>query len=177
LSKRSNFDKIPRDFYPTFDTNATPPSFIREIRGKRYAEPCCGQGDLVELLYDAAICKWESDIEDRGLGFLFDAMCLTKNELWKCDLIITNPPYTRKVILPMIDHFISLKPTWLLLPADWMHNKYFGPYMDKCSKVISVGRLKWFKDSLHSSTDNYCWYYWKHKASSDTDTVFIGRKG
>ena len=72
MGKRSNFDKIHRDFYPTFDTNAVPPSFISEIRGKRYAEPCCGQGDLVELLCDAAICKWESDIEDRGCGYLFE---------------------------------------------------------------------------------------------------------
>jgi len=35
--------------------------------------------------------------------------------------------------------------------------------------------LKWFKDSPHSSTDNYCWYNWKYKATSDVDTVFIGR--
>ena len=105
----------------------------------------------------------------------WDAMCLSKHELARCDLIIGNPPYTKSVLLPMIDHFISLKPTWLLLPADLMHNVYFAPYMENCSKVVSVGRLKWFKDSKHTSTDNFCWYFWRQGGSDEVDTRFIGR--
>ena len=175
MSKRSSFDKIPRDFYATVDPKAVPQAFIGEVRGKTYAEPCCGAGDLVDLLMDVSVCRWESDIEDRGAGKLWDAMCLSKQELARCDLIITNPPYTKDVLLPMIDHFISLKPTWLLLPADMMHNLYFRDYMKKCSKVISVGRLKWFKESKHTSTDNFMWAYWKYKATDDTTTKFVGR--
>ena len=175
MSKRSSFEKIPRDFYPTTDPNVLVPEFIRSIRGRRYAEPCCGEGDLTELLTEVSICKWESDIENRGAGKVWDAMCLSKHELEKCDLIITNPPFTKSVLLPLIDHFTTLKPTWLLLPSDMMHNKYFGSYMDKCSKVVSIGRVKWFKDSKATSTDNFCWYFWQHKATADTETFFYGR--
>jgi len=152
VSKRSDFDKIPRDYYPTTDPKSIPPKFIEFIRGKTYAEPCCGEGDLVDLLMDISICRWESDIEDRGAGKVWDAMCLSKHELEKCDLIITNPPYTKSVLLPMIDHFISLKPTWLLLPSDLMHNIYFAPYMKRCSKVVSVGRLFWFRSEWVTKT-------------------------
>jgi hypothetical protein len=102
-------------------------------------------------------------------------MCLSKHELQNCDLLVTNPPFSRDVLLPMIDHFITLKPTWLLLPADYMHNKYFSPYVAKCSKVVSVGRLKWFKDSKHTSTDNFCWYFWQKGAKEDAQTTFYGR--
>lgn len=177
MSKRSSFDKIPRDYYPTTDPKAVPQAFIDEVRGKTYAEPCCGAGDLVDLLMEVAVCRWESDIESRGAGKLWDAMCLSKQELARCDLIISNPPYTKGVLLPMIDHFISLKPTWLLLPADMMHNLYFGDYIKRCSKVISVGRICWFprEGKRVASTDNYAWYYWKYKATDDTTTEFVGR--
>jgi len=175
MSKRSSFDKIPRDYYPTTDPNALPPKFIEFIRGKTYAEPCCGEGDLVELLMDVAVCRWESDVEYRGCGKIWDAMYLSKHELQKCDLIVTNPPFSRDVLLPMIDHFTTLKPTWLLLPAGYMNNKYFGPYMRKCSKVVSIGRIKWFKDSRHTSTDDFCWYFWQQGAKEDAQTIFIGR--
>jgi len=144
MSKRSNMEKIPRDLYETIDPNSVPSVFLDRVRGSRYAEPCCGSGQLADRLGDAAVCKWASDIHPLGYGIKWDAMCLSKHELARCDLIITNPPYTKDVLLPMIDHFVRLKPTWLLLPADLMHNKYFRPYMRMCNEVISVGRLYWF---------------------------------
>jgi len=184
VSKRSSFDKIPRDYYPTTDPKALPPKFLEFIKGKTYAEPNCGSGELINLIGDTARCMWASDIEPlaqsastEGLLGKFtrwDAMCLSKHELARCDLIIGNPPYTKSVLLPMIDHFVSLKPTWLLLPADYMHNKYFSPYMARCSKVVSAGRLKWFKDSKHTSTDNFMWANWE-KDASETKTIFYGR--
>lgn len=175
MGKRSNFEKIPRDFYGTTDPKAIPEKFMRLVRGKTFAEPCCGAGDLTELLVDIATCKWESDIEDRGAGKVRDAMSLTKEDLRQCDVIITNPPFTKSVLLPMIDHFMSIKPTWLLLPADMMHNVYFKEYVDKCTRIVSVGRLKWFKDSAHSSTDNYAWYFWPMHGGRNYQTVFYGR--
>jgi len=174
VSKRSSFDKIPRDFYPTTDPKAIPPKLVKFIRGKTYAEPCYGEGDLENLLVEVATCRWRSDIRETGCCKLWDAMCLSEHEIDRCDMILTNPPFSRDVLLPMIDHFISLRPTWLLLPADMAHNRYFSPYMEKCSRVVSVGRLKWFKDSKHTSTDNFMWAFWPHKAEP-TDTVFMTR--
>ena len=176
ISKRSNFAKIERDWYPTTDPKAIPPKLVEFIRGKSYAEPCYGEGDLEDLLMDVATCRWRSDIRETvGCSKVVDAMCLSKEDIARCDYIITNPPFSRDVLLPLIDHFVSLKPTWLLLPADYMHNVYFGEYMAKCRRVISVGRLKWFKDSKHTSTDNFAWYFWVKGATTDTRTEFYGR--
>lgn len=174
MSKRSSFEKIPKDFYATTDPKAIPPNFVECVRGKRYAEPCYGEGDLEDLLMDVAVCRWRSDIRDTGNCKLWDAMCLSEHELGHCDVIITNPPFSRDLLLPMIDHFISLKPTWLLLPADMMHNRYFSGYMKSCSRVISVGRIKWFKDSKHTSTDNFAWFYWP-QGGAPTGTIFFTR--
>lgn len=174
MSKRSDFIKIDKDFYPTTDPKAVEP-LVGPIRGKTYAEPCYGNGDLEELLMDVATCKWRSDIRKTvDSSVVKSALDVTATDLKDCDLIVTNPPFTRSVLLPMLDHFISLKPTWLLLPSDLMHNTYFGPHMRSCARVISIGRLKWFKDSKHTSTDNFCWYFWP-KGSTHTDTVFRGR--
>lgn len=176
MSKRSDFEKVPRDFYPTIDPKAIPTKLVYFIRGKTYAEPCYGNGDLEDLLMDVAICNWRSDIRETvGSSKVMDALCLSKEDIARCDYILTNPPFSKGVLLPLIDHFVSLKPTWLLLPADYMHNVYFGPYMQRCSRVISVGRLKWFKDSKHTSTDNFVWMFWKKDATTDTRTEFYGR--
>lgn len=178
MSKRSDFEKVPKDFYPTTDPKAVPTKLVEFIRGKNYASPCYGEGDLEDLLMDVATCRWRSDIRETvGSSRVMDALCLSKEDVARCDIILDNPPFSRDVLLPLIDHFTSLKPTWLLLPADYMHNVYFGEYVAKCSRIISVGRLKWFKDSKHTSTDNFAWYFWVKGATTDTRTEFYGRGG
>jgi hypothetical protein len=176
MSKRSNFVKVERDYYPTTDPKVKVPEFINSIKGKTYAEPCYGHGDLENLIINVASLRYKSDIRATNLTCkVQDAMALTKEQLKDCDLIITNPPFTKSVLLPMIDKFISLKPTWLLLPADYMHNQYFRPYMNLCTKVVSIGRICWFptdEGKRVASTDNFAWYFWPKKATGDSDTLF-----
>ena len=175
MGKYSDFERVEKDFYPTIDPNAISQSFIEAIRGKSYAEPCYGDGDLEDLLMEIAVCRWRSDIRKTvGSSVVMDAMAMTKNEVKNCDLIITNPPYTRNALLPMIDHFISLRPTWLLLPADTMHNKYFSRYIDLSSKIYPVGRLYWNENKVRGK-NNFCWYYWPQYGANDYPTEFIGR--
>lgn len=175
MGKRSDFSKVEKDYYPTTDPRAVEP-LVPFIRGKTYAEPCYGDGDLEDLLMDVAICKWRSDVRETvGSSKVLDAMSLTKGDLEGIDLIVTNPPFTKTVLMPMLAHFITLKPTWLLLPADYAHNVYFGDAMRKCAKMVSVGRLKWIKDSKHTSVDNFCWYFWPQH-STHQQTIFVGRQ-
>lgn len=175
MGKRSDFPKVEKDYYPTTDPRAVEP-LVPFIRGKTYAEPCYGNGDLEDLLMDVAICKWRSDVRETvGSSKVLDAMSLTKGDLEGIDLIVTNPPFTKTVLMPMLAHFITLKPTWLLLPADYAHNVYFGDAMRKCAKMVSVGRLKWIKDSKHTSVDNFCWYFWPQH-STHQQTIFVGRQ-
>lgn len=175
MSKRSDFPKVEKDYYPTTDPRAVEP-LVPFIRGKTYAEPCYGNGDLEDLLMDVAICKWRSDARETvGSSKVLDAMSLTKSDLEGIDLIVTNPPFTKTVLMPMLAHFITLKPTWLLLPADYAHNVYFGDAMRKCAKMVSVGRLKWIKNSKYTSVDNFCWYFWPQH-STHQQTIFVGRQ-
>jgi hypothetical protein len=176
MSKRSDFKKVPKDFYPTTDKKVLVDVFLRDIQGKTYAEPCWGEGDLEDLLRGNR-CLWRSDLRDTSpMSKQMDGLKVTPYDVRDCDLIVTNPPFSKDVLLPLIDHWITLKPTWLLLPADLMHNKYFGPYMEKCAKVVSIGRICWFpaEGKRVASTDNFCWYFWE-KDAKETTTVFVGK--
>lgn len=187
MGKRSDYPRWhSKDFWGTLDERAINEAFIKEVRGKQYAEPCCGAGDLVDLLVEVAVCKWESDIEWRGAGREKDALSITKDDLAGLDLIITNPPFTWEMLKPLLDHLPTLKPTWLLLPADSLHTKRMGPYMAKCEKVVSIGRLKWFRDNdprlwdenaqvfkkNTDPTDNFVWCLFTDK---QCNTTFVGR--
>ena len=92
------------------------------------------------------------------------------------DHIITNPPWDRKILHPMIEHFASMRPTWLLFDADWMHTKQSTPYMDYCQKIVSVGRVKWIPDSKMTGKDNCAWYLFDQDPTlAHEATKFYGR--
>lgn len=148
MGKRSSYEKIPKDFYATIDPKAIPPNLVKYIKGKTYAEPCYGNGDLEGLVRPyGAYCGWRSDIRDVENAYQLDGLVITGQDLEKCDIILTNPPYTKDILLPLIEHWTKLKPTWLLLPATFMHVKYASPYMAKCSNIISIGRLYFFENT------------------------------
>jgi len=62
MGKRSNFERIPRDFYPTPLAAVSP--LIPHLRGVRtFAEPCCGDGALVRHLESYGLrCVYAGDI-------------------------------------------------------------------------------------------------------------------
>jgi hypothetical protein len=72
--------------------------------------------------------------------------------------IITNPPWDRKILHPMITLFSALRPTWLLFDADWMHTKQSTEFQPYLRKIVSVGRVKWIPDSKMTGKDNCAWY-------------------
>jgi hypothetical protein len=176
MGKRSNLEVTdrPRDFWGTVDPDAMVPMFIERVRGKTYAEPCYGVGDLEDMLMEVAICKWRSDIRETvGCSKVLDALDITKEDLQGIDLIITNPPFKWEWLEPLLKHLPSLKPTWLLLSADFMHNKRSQPYMLHCSEIVSVRRLYW-QDNRVKGKDNYCWYLFHDKPQYNTK--FWGRE-
>ena len=174
MGKRSEgFERRDKDFYGTCDPAAIPDSFVRFIRGKRYVEPCYGDGDLEKLLEDHATCVWASDIRPNDY-LTCDALDIFPEDIKSADCIITNPPYDWKILQPLLDHFLSLgKPTWLLLPADMMHNIRMGPYMKQCDTIVSVGRLYWMENKV-KGVDNYAWFKFDHHGQH-FGTEFIGR--
>lgn len=136
-------------------------------------EPCAGKGDLVHGIMSNAPqmnCVAKSDIEPRSPHIKKqDALHAVAN----CDMIITNPPWTRKLLHPMIDHFARLAPTWLLFDADWMHTVQAEPYLPFCRRIVSVGRVSWMENGI-SGKDNCAWYLFD-RTGPLTETIFNGR--
>ena len=172
MGKRSDFERKPRDFYPT-PREAIEPLIPHLPETGLFAEPCAGDGRLIDCVEELSNlhCYLAVDIEPRrddiGEG---DALTVDVNG---CDLIITNPPWDRKILHPMIEHLSKQKPTWLLFDADWMHTKQSRPYLLALHKIISVGRIKWFGDT--TGKDNCAWYLFDAQTPSIMGTTFYGR--
>ena len=171
MGKRSNFERKPRDFYPT-PFKAVEPLVLHLPNGFTFAEPCAGDGALVlHLELGGGRCMWSSDIEPQQYNIeTMDYSQVGEQELLGSDYIITNPPWDRKILHPMIDHFSTLRPTWLLFDADWAHIKKSAPYIKKCAKIVSVGRISWFGNM--TGKDNCAWYLFYN---DNVDTKFYGR--
>lgn len=168
---KQNFVRKERDYYGTIDPDATKP-LIPFIRGLRVAEPCAGNGDLSMLLEPDCRVVWESDLDPQNKHILQkNAIFLHSGDLQDCDAIVTNPPFSWKLLQPLLDHLPTLLPTWLLLPADVAYNKRMGPYMKCCKSIVPVGRLYWI-DNKVKGVDNYAWFEFVDK---EVETKFYGR--
>ncbi len=172
MGKRSDFERKPRDFYPT-PFAAVEPLITHLPQGFQFAEPCAGDGQLCRHLeYFGGTCMWASDIEPQAEGIhtsSYDKLGL--EELIETEYIITNPPRDRKILHPMIEFFAPKFPTWLLFDADWPHTKQSKNYISMCSKIVSVGRIKWFGNM--TGKDNCAWYLFDEK--NNEPTKFYGR--
>lgn len=171
------YEKRPRDFYPT-PFKAVEPLKGFLSTGLTFCEPCAGDGALVkhiESLFQAE-CFLPVDIEPQADWIIKgDAIDLNEEAVQYCDLIITNPPFTWSVLKPLMEKWISLRPTVLLLPADFMHNIRFSPFLKTCWFIKSIGRVKWIEDSKSGGVENYAWYMFDKDMSPYDTTTFYGR--
>lgn len=147
MGKRSSFERNERDYYPTPYEGVIPLKPF--VRGLNYIEPCVGQGHLVKHLLDISNCVYGFDIEVNALKYKLDR---------QADCFITNPPWDRIILHSIIENLSSQLDTWLLFDADWMHTRQSSELIRKCSKIVSVGRLKWIEGTNHTGKDNCCWY-------------------
>ncbi len=101
------------------------------------------------------------DIEPRREDiWKLDATTHIVGSIWhdQFDCFITNPPWKREILHPMIINLSDQKPTWLLFDADWKHTGQAAPFMSRCRKIVSVGRVKWIPGSKMTGKDNAAWY-------------------
>lgn len=182
MGKRSDYVRKPRDYYPT-PKAAVVPLISHLPTSFTYAEPCAGDGRLVNHIKELngnSNCIWSSDIEPQHDSVsTLDALTLSEAQVRDCDFIITNPPWERSkasgyLLHAMIEHFSSLRPTWLLFDADWVHTLQSSDLVkSRLCKIVSIGRVKWIEDSAGTGKDNCCWYLFdKNKIDP---TQFFGR--
>ena len=175
MAKRSNYEKKPRDAY------FTPRAAVEPLKGLlppiTFCEPCAGDGRLanhIEEVIPESLCIYALDIEPQADWILQgDALSMSGESVEHCQMIITNPPFTWSLLKPMMDLWISLRPTLLLLPADMMHNKRFSSYLEKCVWVKSIGRVKWIEGSKMGGMENYIWALFNKEHKGITE--FYGR--
>jgi len=170
MGKRSDFPRRKADDYATPLKGVTP--VIPHLRAEgivTFVEPCAGAGNLVaHLCRFGFLCAFARDLRDG-----FDALTCDPNTFQGADAVVTNPPWTRAALHPMIERFSDILPTWLLFDADWAHTKQAAPYLDYCSHIVSVGRLKWIPDTKHQAKDSCAWHRFDRRHSGGPH--FIGR--
>lgn len=178
MGKRSSFTRRRQDAYDTPASAVLPlVPFLRS--NQSFCEPCAGTSALSVALEKKGpvgfSCAQEWDLEPRSRMIpQKDALDLAEADLNGADLIITNPPWTRSILHPMIEHFSAMKPTWLLFDADWVHTKQAAPYMAHLRKIVSVGRVSWMQNGV-SGKDNCAWYLFDQTGQFTGQTQFFGR--
>lgn len=175
MGKRSDFERVDRDFYPT----PAPPvhdlaPYLSDVRG--YVEPCAGDGQLIVHMESLGHqCTFAADLSPvgsmYGIAVEMDALDLTEHHCIAATHIITNPPWPAKFgrgepTLGLIRHWSKLRPTWLLLAADFAHNGYAAEVLAYCDLIVPVGRVKWIEDSRFTGKDNAAWYRFDQRTYS-----------
>ena len=106
MGKRSEFRRRPRDFYPT-PYAAVIPLLPHLGPFSTYAEPCAGDGAIIRHLASYCRCVSASDINPQASDILkADALTIRAPV---ADCFITNPPWDRKIVHPLIDHLRQLE--------------------------------------------------------------------
>lgn len=167
MGKRSDFARRPHDAYET-PASAVPPLLPHlQLAGVKYfAEPCAGRGHLICHLESAGlICLYASELQTGlvdplagGIVQGVDALTTSARSYSSAQAIITNPPWTREILHPLIWHLGAILPTWLLFDADWVHTKQASPLVRHCSHIVAIGRVKWIAGSKNSGKDNAAWH-------------------
>lgn len=158
MGKRSDFKTRKHDKYPT------PEEAMRFVLpylkpGTAFCEPCAGDGRMVGYLLNAGLrctSAWDTHPRHKMVKRL-DAR--TTRDL-RAMIYVTNPPWTREIMHPIIDNLSAHLPSWFIFDADWMHTNQAtaSGLLQRCSMVVSVGRLKWIAGSKFTGLENCCWY-------------------
>jgi hypothetical protein len=176
------FEREARHYYPT------PPSAVLPLlphlpMRTSWCEPCAGNGALIDAIgsgcvyacdVEPQVGAWDGAIEQRDCLTLTEADC----HQYGIEVFVTNPPWPLpgkggEPATGIIRHLMMLRPSWFLLPADFMHNGYAASLLGHCERIVSVGRVKWMPDSKMTGTDNVVWM--KFVPAMDQRTRFFGR--
>jgi len=156
MGKRSDFPRRKNDAYDTWDKRVLPP-LLPHLVGRRFVEPCAGRGALIDLLESVGLqCVAAFDVEPRR----FDIECgdATTARLPPCDISITNPPWTRRLMHAILNNLADQGPTWGLFDHAWAATKQARPLLKRCHKIVVVGRLQWVEGTEYDAQDDCSWY-------------------
>lgn len=155
-NQAEGYEKRPNDFWPT------PFAPVRVLAdhlpgGSTFIEPCAGDGRLADHLERLGHrCVLKCDVEPQR-GDVERRSAFQVRVRRGVDFFITNPPWTREMMHPLMRHMYEQRPTWLLFDADWAFTDQSVPHMPYCRKIVAVGRVSWFENGATDRV-NVAWY-------------------
>ncbi len=179
MAKRSDFERIGKDKY------RTPPEAVRPLLPHLaprtlFVEPCAGDGRLITHLQahgHRCIGAYDNSPDPMPYDYKLpqiknaDASRLKWTQpagaLW-----ITNPPWRRDWLHPIITNLIRYAPAWLLFDADWAHNVQSIPFKPYMRKIVSVGRVEWIEGTGMAGKDNVAWYLFEPQFSNSPPAFY-----
>lgn len=186
MGKRSDFERVERDYYPTPEV-AVIPLVVHLGKGTKFIEPCGGGGHLIEALESYGLeCLDSFDIEPNHERVnKMDALALCAYyEKTKATALITNPPWQKQksegeIFNKLLRHWLRYfdGDIWLLFDADWIHTVQSFEFKEYCSLIVSVGRVSWLGNGV-SGVDNCAWYKFNKNNAKPTEFCWpIGAHG
>lgn len=176
MGKHSDFPRRKFDQYFTWDTRAGQAlaPFLEGI--ETYCEPCAGRGDLIGQLDALGLeCLAAYDLDPKRRGIIKkNAFRLIKEDLQGAQAIITNPPWTRRLLHALILHLCQLAPTWLLFDSDWLFSLQSQRFMGCCSDVVPIGKMRWVEGTPDDEKGNSAWF--RFDAQNQKPTIFHRRR-
>ena len=152
MGKRSSFKRRSDDSYATPAAAVAPlVPHLRRERIRAFAEPCCGDGALIQHLEGYGLtCRYRGD---RATGQ--DALEIESFD----DPVITNTPWLRADLHRLIPHFVRTAPVaWLLFDAAWANTKQARELVLACTHILPIGRLKWIPGTPFVGKEDVAWY-------------------
>jgi hypothetical protein len=168
LAKRSSgkFPRVDKDRYRT-PLSAALPLLAHLKPCTRFIECCAGEGDLIDHLAAAGhTLVHGSDAE-------IDAT-VARYDVPPGVMFITNPPWSRKTLHPLIVNLSNQAPAWLLFDSDWVHTQQAFPFLPRLRMIVSTGRHRWIPGTKHKAKDNTSWHLFGLPVANNL-TQFIGR--
>ncbi len=177
-ASKANHERRPQDYY------ATPPDVTQalldylKLGRLKVREPCCGTGEMAEVLKAYGHTVSASDIEDRGYGdSFFDYTKLPEIDpsYYDFEAVITNPPFScaeRIIRRALRDAPIVA----MLLPSGYWHSvRRAGLFKLRRPQVILnlTWRPVFVEDRGTSPLMNVLWTVWIEDEGETTKTTYF----
>jgi hypothetical protein len=164
MSKRTpGLERRDRDNYPTPEKAVL--ALVPHLPvGATFYAPCAGEGHLIRALerYGSVTCVGSSDIAGAPPR---NARELTDSDINGAEMFIENPPWAARLLHPIIDNLVPLRPTWLLLYSDWLFTRQAVPYQPWVTQIVTMPRVIWIEGSDTTGFENCCWIRFEVGAS------------
>ena len=171
------WDRSPTDFYPTPTASTRSlKDFIDVDSTDTILEPCAGVGHIAKEFENVtALDLYEYKTEylhqvTTGINFL--SWTPDKNYSW----VITNPPFDRKVLMPIIEKSLSIatKGVAMFLKITFLESSsrftFFQENKNLKNVVIFSNRQPLYRNAIVTGASNaicYAWFIWDKRYNGE----------